>query len=63
MRWVTRRNAAVDRIACPWLIPSRQSANPQMFGIGRAREMAGSHAELWLCIRDRYLSVDPCSIL
>ena len=20
MRWVTRRNAAVDRIACPWLI-------------------------------------------
>ena len=20
MRWVTRKNAAVDRIACPWLI-------------------------------------------
>jgi hypothetical protein len=27
MKWVTRRNAKVDRIACPWLI--RRFIDPQ----------------------------------
>ena len=29
MKWVTRKNANVDRIACPWLIRKFVDANPE----------------------------------
>ncbi|TMD10673.1 MAG: hypothetical protein E6J02_00190 [Chloroflexi bacterium] len=39
MKWVTRKNASVDRVACPWLITKRC-----MHG---ARRKSAKRAERW----------------
>ena len=49
MKWVTRKNASVDRIACPWLIKRFIDPEAEFLFVGRDRvleeaERQGAHA-------------------
>ena len=41
MRWVTRRNANVDRVACPWLIRRFVDAEAEFVFVDRDTDPAG----------------------
>ena len=45
MKWITRKNANVDRIACPWLIKRFVDADAQFLYVGRDDVMRVAAAE------------------
>jgi|SRR5579864_4743256 len=45
MKWVTRKNANVDRIACPWLIRRFVDAEAEFLYVGRDEVMGVARAQ------------------
>ena len=45
MKWITRENANVDRIACPWLIKRFVDKNAEFLYVSRDRVMAIAERE------------------
>jgi hypothetical protein len=45
MKWITRENARVDRIACPWLISRFLDRDPRFLFVPAAEVMAAAQRE------------------
>ena len=45
MKWVTRKNATVDRVACPWLISKFVDADAEFLFVPADKVMAVAQAE------------------
>lgn len=45
MKWITRKNANVDRIACPWLIKKFVDPDPEFLYVPAADVMAVAESE------------------
>ncbi len=45
MKWVTRKNANVDRVACPWLIKKFVDPDPEFLYVPTEEVMAVAERE------------------
>ena len=45
MKWITRKNANVDRVACPWLIKKFVDSNPEFLYVPAEEVMAVAERE------------------